>query len=161
VVEVVLHGGLAASRDEDEVLDPGRPRLVQHVVDQRAGRRPSASPWGWSWWRAARGCPGRRRERRLCERASSGVLLARPSPSGPSGRGKAGASTPAGGGGMRGRARTVGVAHSRTFVSPDQQAQRCCGGLDRLADWSARVRVTQGRARCGPAAPRRASRVLD
>jgi hypothetical protein len=35
-VEIVLERGLAARRDEDELGDAGRPRLVDGVLDQRA-----------------------------------------------------------------------------------------------------------------------------
>ena len=35
-VEMILDGALVAAGDEDEMLDAGRPCLVDHVLDQRA-----------------------------------------------------------------------------------------------------------------------------
>ena len=45
-VEMVLDHALVAAGDEDEMLDPGLARLVDHVLDRPGGRRRSASPSG-------------------------------------------------------------------------------------------------------------------
>ena len=45
-VEMVLDDALVAAGDENEMLDAGRARLVDDVLDARAGRRRSAFPSG-------------------------------------------------------------------------------------------------------------------
>ena len=72
-VEMVLDDALVAAGDEDEMLDARRPAPRRPRAGSPAGRRPSASPSAWPWWRAGSGCRGRRRGKRPCGCASGGL----------------------------------------------------------------------------------------
>jgi hypothetical protein len=49
-VEMVLDDGLAAAGDEHEVLDAGGPRVIDHVLHDRAVDDRSTSPSARPWW---------------------------------------------------------------------------------------------------------------
>ena len=65
-VEMILDHALVAAGDEDEMLDAGFLAPRRPRTGSAACRRWSAFPSASPWWRAGRGCRGRRRERRLC-----------------------------------------------------------------------------------------------
>ena len=65
-VEMVLDHALVAAGDEDEMLDAGLLAPRRPHTGSAACRRWSAFPSASPWWRAGRGCRGRRPGRRLC-----------------------------------------------------------------------------------------------